>query len=125
VRAKVMMCEETDEILEIHTLIALLSSVEHAILIENHEQLRSQINNYKLQHDHLRDEKFSLNISLFERLVKSQLDYSKISFSSLKMQRRMHSSIVELVRITLYLKLQDYASMLNYFKIDELQKRLF
>ncbi len=125
VRAKVMMCEETDEILEIHTLIALLSSVEHAILIENHEQLRSQINNYKLQHDHLRDEKFSLNISLFERLVKSQLDYSKISFSSLKMQRQMHSSIAELVRITLYLKLQDYASMLNYFKIDELQKRLF
>jgi len=120
-----MMCEEAGEILEAHTLIALLSSVEHAILIEDHEQLRSQINNYELQHDHLRKGKFSLNISLFERLVKSQPDYSKISFSSLKMQRRMHSSIAELVRITLYLELQDYASMLDYLETDELRKRLF
>ena len=125
VRAKVMMCEETDEILETHTLITLLPSVEHAILIENHEQLRLQINNYELQHDHLRSGKFSLNISLFERLVKSQPDYSKISFSSLKMQRRMHSSIAELVRTTLYFELQDYASMLDYFEVDELRKRLF
>ncbi len=120
-----MMCEETDEVLETHTLIALLPSVEHAILIENHEQLRLQINNYELQHDHLRSGKFSLNISLFERLVKSQPDYSKISFSSLKMQRRMHSSIAELVRTTLYFELQDYASMLDYFEVDELRKRLF
>ncbi len=82
VRAKVMMCEETDEILKTHTLIALLSSVEHAILIGNHEQLRSQINNYELQHDHFRDGKFSLNISLFERLVKPQLDYSSIRYTT-------------------------------------------
>jgi len=125
VRAKVMVCEETDEVLETHTLIALLPSVEHAILIENHEQLRPQINNYELQHDHLREGKFSLNISLFERLVKPQLGYPKISFSSLKMQRRMHSSIAELVRTTLYFELQDYASMLDYFEADELRKRLF
>ncbi len=37
----------------------------------------------------------------------------------------MYSLIAKLVRITLYLELQDYASMLDYFKIDELQKRLF
>lgn len=100
-----MMCKKTDEILKTHMLTALLSLIEHVILIKDHEQLRSQINNYELQHDHFRDEKFSLNISLFERLVKSQLDYSKISFNSLKMQCRMHSLIAELVKITLYFEL--------------------
>ncbi len=125
VRAKVMVCEEAGEVLEAHTLTALLPSVEHAILIGDHEQLRPQINNYELQHDHLRGGKFSLDISLFERLVKPQPGYPKIPFSSLKVQRRMHPSIAELVRTTLYPELQDYASVLDYPEVDGLRKRLF
>jgi len=125
VRAKVIIYKETDKILKTYTLIALLSSVEYAIFIENYEQFRLQINNYKLQHNYFRNRKFSLNILFFERFVKSQFDYSKILFSLLKMQRRIYLSIAELVRITIYFELQDYVSMLDYFKIDKLRKRFF
>lgn len=51
VRAKVVVFEEAGEVLEAHTLTALLPSVEHAILIGDHEQLRPQIDNYEFQYD--------------------------------------------------------------------------
>lgn len=54
VRAKVVMIEEAGEVLEAHTLTALLPSVEHAILIGDHEQLRPQSNNYEFQYDNPR-----------------------------------------------------------------------
>ncbi len=120
-----MVCEEAVEVLEAQTLTALLPSVEHAILIGDHEQLRPQINNYDLQHDHPRGGKFSLDISLFERLVISQPGYPKILFSLLKVQRRMHPSIAELLKTTLYPELQDYASVSDYPEVDGLRKRLF
>ena len=69
VRAKVVVFEEAGEVLEVYTLTVLLPSVEHAILIGDHEQLRPQINNYEFQYDNPRGAKFSLDISLFERLV--------------------------------------------------------
>lgn len=37
-RSKVMVCEEAGEMLEAHTLTALSPSVEHAILIGDHQQ---------------------------------------------------------------------------------------
>lgn len=124
-RAKVMVCEEAGEVLEAHTLTALLPSVQHAILIGDHEQLRPQINNYELQHDHPTGAKYSLDISLFERLVNPQPGYSKMPYSSLKTQRRMHPSIAELVRSTLYPNLQDHTSVLNYPEVDGIRDRLF
>ena len=69
VRAKVVVFEEAGEVLEAHTLTALLPSVEHAILIGDHEQLRPQIDNYEFQYDNPQGAKFSLDISLFERLA--------------------------------------------------------
>ena len=38
-RPKVVLCEEAGEILEAHTLTAFLPSIEHGILIGDHEQL--------------------------------------------------------------------------------------
>ena len=38
--SKVLLCEEAGEVLEAHLLTALLPSIEHAILIGDHEQLR-------------------------------------------------------------------------------------
>lgn len=125
VRAKVMVCEEAGEVLEAHTLTAFLPSVEHAILIGDHEQLRPHINNYELQHDHPKGEKFSLDISLFERLVKPQSGYLKVPYSTLKTQRRMHPSISELVRATLYPRLEDHSSVLEYPAVDGMRDRLF
>lgn len=69
VRVKVVVFKEAGEVLEAHTLTALLPSVEHAILIGDYEQLRPQINNYEFQYDNPQGVKFSLDISLFERLA--------------------------------------------------------
>jgi len=125
VRAKVVVFEEAGEVLEAHTLTALLPSVEHAILIGDHEQLRPQINNYEFQCDNPRGAKFSLDISLFERLVHPQSGYPKLPYSSLEVQRRMYPSIAELIRFTLYPKLQDHPSVSTYPEVDGMRKRLF
>ncbi|KAI4273758.1 MAG: hypothetical protein L6R38_006265 [Xanthoria sp. 2 TBL-2021] len=125
VRAKVVVFEEAGEVLEAHTLTALLPSVEHAILIGDHEQLRPQINNYEFQYDNPQGAKFSLDISLFERLVHPQSRYPKLPYSSLEVQRRMYPSIAELIRSTLYPKLQDHPSVSTYPEVDGMRKRLF
>lgn len=125
VGAKVVVIEEAGEILEAHTLTALLPSVEHAILIGDHEQLRPQINNYEFQYDNPRGARFSLDISLFERLVHPQGEYPKLPHSSLEIQRRMHPSIAELIRSTLYPKLQDHESVFNHPEVCGMRKRLF
>ena len=125
VRAKVVLIEEAGEVLEAHTLTALLPSVEHAILIGDHEQLRPQINNYEFQYDNPRGAKFSLDISLFERLIHPQPGYPMLPYSSLEVQRRMHPSIAELVRSTLYPHLQDFPSVSAYPQVSGMRRRLF
>ena len=111
--------------MEAHTLTALLPSVEHAILIGDHEQLRPQINNYELQHDHPRGERYALDLSLFERFVKPKYGAPELPFSSLKTQRRMHPSISELIRSTLYPQLEDHQSVSNYPKVCGMRDRLY
>lgn len=125
VRAKVMLCEEAGEVLEAHTLTALLPGVEHAILIGDHEQLRPQINNYELQHDNPRGKRYSLDVSLFERLVKPEIGNLQVPLSTLKTQRRMHPSISELIRVPLYPNLQDHPSVSEYPEIDGMRDRLY
>ena len=125
VRAKTVVIEEAGEVLEAHTLTALLPSVEHAILIGDHEQLRPQINNYDFQSDSPRGAQFSLDISLFERLVRPPHGYPKLPFHSLEIQRRMHPSIAELIRSTLYPGLQDHPSVSTYPEVDGMRRRLF
>ena len=125
VRAKVMLCEEAGEVLEAHTLTAFLPGVEHAILIGDHEQLRPQINNYDLQHDNPQGKRYSLDISLFERLVRPQMGNLQVPLSTLKTQRRMHPSISELVRVPLYPDLQDHPAVLEYPEVDGMRDRLY
>ncbi|KAL5354313.1 hypothetical protein ACLOAV_000401 [Pseudogymnoascus australis] len=125
VGAKVMLCEEAGEVLEAHTLTAFLPGVEHVILIGDHEQLRPQINNFELQHDNPRGKKYSLDISLFERLVKPQTGRFEVPLSTLKTQRRMHPSISKLVRVPLYPDLQDHPSVSEYPEVDGMRHRLY
>jgi len=125
VRAKVMLCEEAGEVLEAHTLTTFLPRVEHAILIGDHEQLRPQINNYELEHDNPQGKRYSLDISLFERLVRLQMGSLQVPLSTLKAQRRMHPSISELVRVPLYPDLQDHPSVLQYPEVDGMRDRLY
>lgn len=47
-QSKVLLCEEAGEVLESHLLTALLPSLEHAILIGDHQQLSPNVANYEL-----------------------------------------------------------------------------
>ena len=124
--SKVVMCEEAGEVLEAHILTALLPQIEHAILIGDHQQLRPQIQMYELQHESPSGEKYSLDVSLFERLVKAQGDRGfQLPVSMLEVQRRMHPSIAQLIRDTLYPTLQDHPSVHEYPEVCGLGKRLY
>ncbi|KAI1771870.1 hypothetical protein F4818DRAFT_449770 [Hypoxylon cercidicola] len=125
-RCKVMLCEEAGEVLEAHTLTALLPSVEHAILIGDHLQLRPQIANYDLQSTNPGGAQYSLDVSLFERLI-NPLHYTdpRLPFETLETQRRMHPSVSELIRSTLYPSLDDGGAVSEYPEVSGMKKRLF
>ena len=125
-RCKVMLCEEAGEVLEAHILTALLPSLEHTILIGDHLQLRPQIQNYELQSSNPRGRQYSLDTSLFERLVEpAQTTGRQVPFSILETQRRMHPSISELVRSTLYPALSDADVVKGYPRVVGMRQRLF
>lgn len=125
-RSKVLVCEEAGEVLEAHLLTALLPSIEHAILIGDHQQLRPQIQNYELQSDNPRGRQYSLDVSLFERLVQPIVTGSpKFPLSDLRTQRRMHPSISRLIRETIYPGLHDDPSVNQYPLVQGVAKRLF
>ncbi|KAF2500633.1 P-loop containing nucleoside triphosphate hydrolase protein [Lophium mytilinum] len=125
-QAKVLVCEEAGEVLEAHVLTALLPSVQHAILIGDHLQLRPQIQNYELQHDNPRGEQYSLDVSLFERLVQPWISSTpRLPFSTLETQRRMHPSIAQLIREPLYPLLKDAELVKAYPDVAGLKRRLY
>ncbi|KAF4437818.1 Zinc finger, CCCH-type [Fusarium austroafricanum] len=125
-RCKVMICEEAGEVLESHILTALLPSIEHAILIGDHLQLRPQIQNFDLQSTNPRGKQYSLDVSLFERLVQPPNDNDlRIPCSMLETQRRMHPSIAELIRSTLYPSLNDAKVVEDYPQVVGMKRRLF
>ncbi|KAI9821504.1 MAG: hypothetical protein M1832_003352 [Thelocarpon impressellum] len=124
--SKVMLCEEAGEVLEAHTITALLPQIEHAILIGDHQQLRPQIQKYELQRESPTGEKYSLDVSLFERLVEPTGDWGiKLPVSVLDIQRRMHPTIAQLIRDTLYPKLQDHPTVHEYPEVCGLGRRLY
>ncbi|KAK4904459.1 hypothetical protein LTR49_026090 [Elasticomyces elasticus] len=123
--AKVLLCEEAGEVLEAHLLTALLPSIEHAILIGDHQQLRPHVQNNNLSTESRLGAQYSLDISLFERLVQPQdILAQAVPFSILSIQRRMHPSISQLVRKTLYSHLQDAPSV-DYPEVMGMRHRLF
>ncbi|KAH8811111.1 hypothetical protein F5884DRAFT_876247 [Xylogone sp. PMI_703] len=115
-QAKVMLCEEAGEVLEAHTLTAFLPGIEH---------LRPQTNNHELRHDNPKGKRYSLDISLFERLVQPLEGNVKVPFTTLNVQRRMHPSIAEPVRVPLYPELQDHSSVSEYPEVVGMKHRLY
>ncbi|PLB42026.1 putative NF-X1 finger and helicase domain protein [Aspergillus candidus] len=125
-QSKAILCEEAGEVLEAHMLTSLLPSVEHVILIGDHQQLRPQIQNYALSRESNVGQKYSLDLSLFERLVQPDDDSGgRMPFCTLETQRRMHPSIAHLVRDTLYPRLKDATSVGEYPEVMGMRKRLF
>ncbi|KAL4885988.1 hypothetical protein BJY04DRAFT_230198 [Aspergillus karnatakaensis] len=137
-QAKVLICEEAGEVLESHFLTALLPSVEHAILIGDHLQLRPRISRLELSLDPGGGSpKYNLDESLFERLANMKISLEsgghstdqervfKFPITQLDLQRRMHPSISSLIRRDLYPNLQDHSITHEYPKIAGVKQRLF
>lgn len=125
-RTKIVVCEEAGEVLEAHILTALLPSVQQLILIGDHLQLHPQIQNYELQSTNPRGVQYSLDVSLFERLVQPpHIGDIKLPVSVLETQRRMHPSIADMVRSTLYSSLKDGDNVKVYPEVVGVQRRLF
>lgn len=127
VSAKVLICEEAAEVLEAHILSALLPTMEHAVLIGDHLQLRPQIMNHDFSMENPRGgELYGLDTSLFERAAEIER-YADRRFpvAGLDCQRRMHPSIANLIRNTLYPGLVDYPSTSALPEVTGLARRLF
>ncbi|KAI1100416.1 P-loop containing nucleoside triphosphate hydrolase protein [Jackrogersella minutella] len=123
---KVLLCEEAGEVLESHILAALLPSIEHAILIGDHFQLRPQVRNHELSVENPRGEQYSLDVSLFERLVRpARPTDPMLPFDTLEIQRRMHPSISGLIRETVYPRLTDDEKVGDYPEVVGMRKRLY
>lgn len=123
--SKVLVCEEAGEVLEAHMLTSLLPSMQHAILIGDHQQLRPQVQNYDFSIESRRGAQFAFDTSLFERLVSPRAGEPRIPFSKLSTQRRMHPSISALIRAPLYPLLEDGPNVHLYPEVTGIQRRLF
>ncbi|KAF3940983.1 hypothetical protein ABW19_dt0208668 [Dactylella cylindrospora] len=125
IQAKVLFCEEAGEILEAHTITTLIPSIEHMILIGDHEQLRPHISNYDLSIESQKGQAYALDVSLFERLARQPYGDLALTFpiASLNTQRRMHPSVADLIRLRTYPTLQDQIP--EYPPIPGMKKRLF
>ncbi|CAK7236767.1 hypothetical protein SBRCBS47491_009749 [Sporothrix bragantina] len=125
-KSKVILCEEAGEVLEAHMLVSFLPSIEHAILIGDHRQLRPQVQNYELSSESLRGQQFAFDRSLFERLVSPPVEGElAVPFSQLTTQRRMHPSISALIRAPLYPALEDGPNVQAYPEVAGMAQRLF
>lgn len=110
-QSKVTICEEAGEVLEAHMLSALLPTVEHSIQIGDHQQLRPQINNYKLSLESPHGHNFQLDRSQFERLAVGVAEAPGVPIAQLNVQRRMRPQISTLLRETIYPNLVDHAAV--------------
>ncbi|CCM06492.1 uncharacterized protein FIBRA_08761 [Fibroporia radiculosa] len=113
----VVLVEEAGEILESHVLTSLGPETKHLVLIGDHRQLRPKVNNYFLTVE--KGNGYDLNMSMFERLVRSGYPHSTLS-----QQHRMRPEISSLVRRLTYPDLVDADDTLNRPNLRGLQDNI-
>lgn len=99
---KVVLIEEAAETLEAFVSVACFNTLEHLILVGDHQQLRGHCSDQGLEGN-----PFYLDVSMFERLVRNHVE-----FSSLNRQRRMIPEIRRALQ-PIYDDLQDHPSVLE------------
>ncbi|KAF7649472.1 hypothetical protein LDENG_00140980 [Lucifuga dentata] len=110
----VVIVEEAAEVLEAHIITTLSQACEHLILIGDHQQLRPSTTVYELAKN------FSLEVSMFERLVKIEIPFVRLSY-----QHRMRPDIARLLTPHIYSDLQNHPSVMDYEDIKGLNTNLF
>jgi helicase required for RNAi-mediated heterochromatin assembly 1 len=100
-RPRICVVEEAAETLEAPVTAACFPSLEHLILVGDHQQLRphTQVRAFE-------DEPYFLNLSLFERLV-----WNDVAFDTLTRQRRMIPEIRQLLYPIYQDTLKDHKSV--------------
>ena len=101
-KPKIILIEEAAEVIEAPVTAACVDSLEHLILVGDHQQLQGHCSVQELEGD-----PYYLNVSMFQRLVENNFPYK-----TLPRQRRMNPEFRQLLN-TLYPDLQDHASVVN------------
>ncbi|KAI8077729.1 RNA helicase [Halteromyces radiatus] len=115
IKPSIMVVEEAAEMLESHIVTALVSSLQHLILIGDHQQLRPSTAVHALSEQH------HLNVSLFERLVNNELPYTRLSH-----QRRMRPEIRTLIDpIYSNPPLHDHVDVSKYPSVRGMQRNVY
>ncbi|KAH7091387.1 P-loop containing nucleoside triphosphate hydrolase protein [Paraphoma chrysanthemicola] len=100
-RPRIILVEEAAETMEAPVTAACLPTLEHLILIGDHQQLRPHTQVHAFE-----DEPYYLNLSLFERLVRND-----VAYSTLTRQRRMIPEIRRLLYPIYEKTLKDHDSV--------------
>ncbi|KAL8694696.1 MAG: hypothetical protein Q9218_000707 [Villophora microphyllina] len=99
-KPKIVLVEEAAETLEPFVTAACFETLEHLILVGDHQQLRGHCNEKELE-----GPPWFLDVSMFERLVRNQ-----VGFTQLTRQRRMHPEIRRAL-MPIYPHLEDHPSV--------------
>ncbi|EKX36930.1 hypothetical protein GUITHDRAFT_116953 [Guillardia theta CCMP2712] len=118
-QSQVVLIEEAAEILEAQTLSLIGSSIQHAIFIGDHKQLRPKVNCYDLTVQSKSG--YDIDRSLFERLVEDR----DTPTSVLRRQYRMRPEISDLIRQTIYPELLDGDRVLQYPQVSGVVSPVF
>lgn len=117
INSKCVIIEEAAEVLEGHIVSVLPKTIEHLVLIGDHEQLKPSCAVYQLA------EKFQLNVSLFERIMKNGGAHRQLSI-----QRRMVPNISQFIH-PIYPNLRNHPEVLIRFATEStikgIQKNIF
>ncbi|ULU03786.1 hypothetical protein L3Y34_016924 [Caenorhabditis briggsae] len=115
VQPRILIVEEAAEVLEAHILSAMISSVEHCVMIGDHKQLQPNPAVHELA------EEYGMKISMFERLVERALPYSQ-----LREQHRMNPLISDvIVKPAFYDNVIDADNVFHYPPVEGMATNLF
>ncbi|PYH48749.1 putative DEAD box helicase involved in nonsense mediated decay [Aspergillus saccharolyticus JOP 1030-1] len=103
---RIVVIEEAAEAIEAPIAAACFNSLQHLILVGDHQQLRGHCTVPDLEGD-----PFYLDVSMFERLVNNNLEYI-----TLRWQRRMPPEVRQLLE-PIYGNLEDHGSVLQRSKV--------
>ena len=101
-KPKIILIEEAAEVIEAPVTAACVESLEHLILVGDHQQLQGHCNVQELG-----DAPYNLNVSMFERLVRNNMP-----FKILLRQRRMDPEFRRLLH-PIYPQLQDHPNVVD------------
>lgn len=123
--SKVVICEEAGEVMEPHMMSALLPNIEHFIQIGDHQQLRPQINNFKLSLESQQGSPYQLDRSQFERLSIGERGRPAFPLAQLNVQRRMRPEISILIKSTIYPLLVDHEDVKKLPNVVGMRQNVF